>query len=88
MSQSVQIATGLLSAAAGVAFASATHYLRILHRPAEAAYARFHADDDTPTAAECEGTCEGSTEHEDDGDGGATCPGCGTPRRAPASDTA
>ncbi|WP_405960565.1 hypothetical protein OG235_24535 [Streptomyces sp. NBC_00024] len=88
MSQSAQIATGLLSAAASITFASVNNYLRNLLRPAEATYARFHTDDATPLVAECEGTCEGSTEHEDDGEGGATCPGCGTPRQAPAPDTA
>lgn len=89
MSQSAQIATGLLGLAASIAFASGTHYLRNLRHPASAVYARFHTDTGAPPlVAECEGTCPGSTEHEEDGDGGATCPGCGTPRRAPAPDTA
>jgi hypothetical protein len=76
-----QIAAALLTAAASIAFASGTHYLRNLHRPARATYTRFHTDDATPALlAECEGTCPGSTAHEDDGEGTATCTGCGTPR--------
>ncbi len=74
-----QIAAGLLTAAASIAFASGTHYLRSLYRPDEATYARFHTDD-TPLLAACEGTCPGSTGHEDDGEGTATCITCGTPR--------
>jgi hypothetical protein len=31
---------------------------------------------------ECEGHCGGLTRHESDGDGTATCTGCGTPRTA------
>lgn len=88
MSQSAQIATGLLTTAASITFASGTRYLHNLLHPAEATYARFRTDDTTPPATECEGTCPGSTEHEDDGEGGATCQGCGTPRQAPAPDTA
>ena len=91
MSQSAQIATALLGLAASVAFASGTHYLRNLRHPHAATYARFHTDNPTPPIAECEGTCEGSTEHEDEageGDGIATCTGCATPRRSPASDPA
>lgn len=76
-----QIAAGLLTAAASIAFASGTHYLRSLYRPDEATYARFHTDNASyPPYAECEGTCPGSTPHEDDGEGTATCTGCGTPR--------
>ncbi|WP_371579425.1 hypothetical protein [Streptomyces sp. NBC_01314] len=86
MSQSAQIATALLSAAASVAFASGIPYPPSRRHPARTAYAHFHADDTTPEAAECEGTCPGSARHEDDGEGGATCLGCGAPRQAPAPD--
>lgn len=82
MSQSAQIATALLGLAASVAFASGTHHLRNLRHPHAATYARFHTDNPTPPTAECEGTCPGLTEHEDDGEGTATCTRCGTPRVA------
>ncbi|MFF7259516.1 hypothetical protein ACFZCL_04370 [Streptomyces sp. NPDC008159] len=87
MSQYAQIATALLGLAAGVAFASGSQYLRNVRYPAHATYARFHTDPPSPRA-ECEGNCEGVTEHEEAGDGTATCTGCGTPRRAPAPDAA
>ncbi|MBD9703418.1 hypothetical protein IHE56_15270 [Streptomyces sp. ID01-12c] len=79
MSQSAHIVTALVGLAASVAFASGTHHLRTLRHPHAATYARFHTDP-APRLAECEGTCEGSTGHEGDGDGIATCTGCGTPR--------
>lgn len=89
MSQSAQIATALLGLAASVAFASGTHHLRNLRHPHAATYARFHTDNPTPPIAECEGTCPGVTEHEDEADeddSTATCTSCGTPRRSPAPD--
>jgi hypothetical protein len=79
VSQSAHIVTALVGLAASVAFASGTHHLRTLRHPHAATYARFHTDP-APPAADCEGTCAGSTTHEDDGDGTATCTGCGTPR--------
>jgi hypothetical protein len=88
VSQSAQIATGLLTAAASITFASGTRYLRNLLHPAQPTYARFHTDDTRPPATECEGTCPGATEHEDNGDGSATCQGCGTPRQTPVPDPA
>ncbi|MFJ7049003.1 hypothetical protein ACIQVC_37195 [Streptomyces sp. NPDC101112] len=85
---SFQIATGLLVLAAGIAMVAAARALAASRYPARAVYAAFAADTstDSPLVAECEGACNGSTE--DDGDGTATCPGCGTPRRSPVPDAA
>ncbi|MCL6733332.1 hypothetical protein [Streptomyces neyagawaensis] len=83
---SLGIATVLLCLAAGVGVASlAARSLRDLLYPAGATYAAFRPERGT---AECEITCEGATEHEDEGDGTATCTGCGTPCRSPAPDPA
>jgi hypothetical protein len=83
---SLQIATSLLILAAGIAMVAAARALAASNYPPRAEYAAFASDNstDSPLVAECEGTCAGSTEHEDDGDGTATCPGCGTPRHSPA----
>ena len=86
MTQSAQIAAALLGLAAAVAFASGTPHLR--NRRTTAAGTGFHTDDPAAPPAECEGTCPGGTEHEDVGDGTATCPGCGTPRQRPVPDAA
>ncbi|MDX2566055.1 hypothetical protein PV413_23840 [Streptomyces scabiei] len=76
---------------AGAWLASVVIILVVLARrrlAAQAAdvYAGFRADNagasgELPLLA-CEGHCDGATEHETDGDGGATCVLCGTHRSA------
>ncbi|MEI5522491.1 hypothetical protein WB388_17970 [Streptomyces brasiliscabiei] len=91
---SLQIAAGILGAGLAAAFIKA---LAVLHRnryqaPAPEPYAGFqtgaHADAGEQLRLDCHGQCGGTTTHEADGAGTATCFWCGATRPVPVPDEA
>ncbi|WP_086746174.1 MULTISPECIES: hypothetical protein [Actinomycetes] len=85
---SMTIAVCLLGGALAAAFIAGLRSLRRrrYQGPASEPYAGFQSGAHTGTGEflqlECQGHCPGSTAHEVDGDGGATCVLCGATRSA------
>lgn len=77
---STGIVIALLGVAGGVlVWALVERLYRRLYPPRR--HAGFDATPDGPLVLlDCEGQCRGSTAHEPDGAGSATCITCGTPR--------
>ncbi|TQE35450.1 hypothetical protein [Streptomyces ipomoeae] len=81
MSESAQIAAFLIGLAVLTPVLVTLRHTGRSRYPADASYATFH-DGRPAVLLDCEGLCEGPTEHEHAGDGTATCITCGTPRPA------